>query len=157
MNLHLKFRSYRLDFSLAKRMPVLGANSNLADGMHILMWDFDNVSAEAVHEALWAQHHRWGLSKIHVLQSSVPGNYHAYCFTRTPWPKVLYILAGTEGIDKQFFKLGVMRGYMTLRFSDKPPTKISHVWTIPSGIAEDVGMNEIVSFEKYWTKIRHHG
>lgn len=146
---------YRLDVSFNRRFPVLGVNSKLnEDGRHMLLWDFDGVKLDDVVKTLNDLQVEFALPSIHVLCSTVDGNWHAYCFESLPWAEMLYILLRTTGLDQQFLKLGVFRGYMTLRITDKPGTKITPYGTLPSMHLETCVAEDIFSFEKYWAKVR---
>lgn len=155
MNIHWRFpKDWHFDLSIHRRQPVLGVNSKLADDMHFLMWDFDNVDYLKMRLELFRILLEYNLSDIYIMQSSKAGNYHAYCFTRVSWGGLVGLLLNTSQIDQQFVKLGVMRGYMTLRFTDKHDSTIIHNYTIPGTCEPDVGIDEIKNFERYWT-VRH--
>lgn len=136
--------------SFSKRTD--GVNSKLEDGTHFLMWDFDNVDYMALLEGLrWVQWNN-SLPTIYILEST-PGSYHAYCFKRKDWPTTLHILADTYGLDPAYFKIGVLRGFFTLRIKDKSGFQIRKIEELKSSMPEDVDpFEEIKSFSKYWTK-----
>ena len=98
----------------------MGVNSRLDDGRHILMWDFDKHSLESVVEALRVVQTRYFLSDIHILETNKEEhNYIAYCFTQTEWQRAIEIVSATYGIDWQFLRLSVYRGWFTLRVGAK--------------------------------------
>lgn len=105
-------------FSVEKLVKVTGINSNFDDEnkYHILMWDFDDTPLDKIVDELLFVQHFWELPSIHIVSSS-PEHYHAYCFSKQPTPVVLHILSATPSICKNYFKLGVIRGYWTLRIS----------------------------------------
>lgn len=156
MNIHWKIRTWHLDISLHQRQAVLGVNSILPDNQHLIMWDFDKQSYYLVLLELKRQQEDYGLSTIYIARSSVPGNYHAYCLSRVTWATLIYILQTTEGIDQQYIKLGVMRGYMTLRFTDKKDSQISALTKLISCTAPDIEWAELTNFERYFTLTRKH-
>lgn len=120
------------------------------------MWDFDNVEFTDVLLELGRVQMELSLPEIYIFTSSRKGNYHAYCLRRSTWAAMLFTLASTKGIDQQFFKLGIMRGYMTLRFSDKIDSRISYRHTILSSWQNEVTWSELQNFERYWTVRRKH-
>ena len=109
----------RITFTAARITKVVGVNSQLDDGRHILMWDFDDTPLQEVKDALRRVQTRFFLSDIYVLLSSVPSNYIAYCFTAKEWRDTVMIITQTEGVDWNFIKYGVYRGRFTLRVSEK--------------------------------------
>lgn len=157
MNIHLKFKTWHLDASLHRRQPVLGVNSILENGKHFLMWDFDNVPLQDVLNELHSKQEMYGLPAIYVVCSSVKGNYHAYCLAKRPWAQVVAILVQTEYLDQQYFKLGIMRGYFTLRWTDKRGSYISAVCTLESQFPNEATWAEMQNFERYYTRRVKHG
>lgn len=110
---------YRLTFTFARFTKVTGVNSNLENGLHILMWDFDDVSYPDMEEALKVVQMRYLLSDIHILKTKEPDNFIAYCFSSFVWRTVVEIIAQTQYVDWQFFRFGVYRGHFTLRVTPK--------------------------------------
>lgn len=151
-HLRLGLGPYRLYGALTRSRQILGVNSKLEDGSHVLMWDFDAVpGAFPVVRALRGVAMRHQTASIHILRSSTYG-YHAYCFQRHGWPKTLEILADTPYLDPVYFKIGVIRGYFTLRIQDKKQGKLSPVETVSGFREEDVEDTEQRSFVRYWTQ-----
>ncbi|MBA7574922.1 hypothetical protein ES708_16738 [subsurface metagenome] len=116
------------------------------------MWDFDDKGEEDVIAALKEVQRRFKLAQIFLLNTGLEGYYHAYCFKVFDWADTLKILASTEGIDKVFFKIGVIREYFTLRYSPKKARDFEPAIILPSRYKEDVNPYEVCSFVKYWTK-----
>jgi hypothetical protein len=156
VNIHLRYKTFHLDASLHRRQPVLGVNSILPDGSHFLMWDFDKVELKPIIKHLEELQSAREWSTIYILVSSVPGNYHAYCFHKVTWGELVHVLLDTPGIDKQYVKLGVMRGYMTLRFTDKKNSQIRPYMRLDSVIPPTAEISDIRNFEAYWTKDVKH-
>lgn len=107
---------FRLHCSLKKYVEVEGINSVLPNGQHILMWDFDDTPLEKITESLLKIQSDWDLSHIYIVQSSSE-HYHAYCLELFSLGQAMHILADTKYIDLMYLKLGVVRGYWTLRIS----------------------------------------
>jgi len=133
----------RVTFTIAHVAKVVGVNSNLEDGRHILMWDFDGVPLEEVKEALKVVQNRYLLSDIRILETKEGENWIAYCFTALDWRRVVEIIAQTELVDWQFFRFGVYRGHFTLRVTPKGDrsikfkTKLEGL-TLPNCTPEDL-------------------
>lgn len=83
---------------------------------HMLLWDFDNTDLENILQDLRYLIARYALPNVYVLQTSKSG-YHAYCFSARPFKEVIHILSDTNSIDMHYLRLGMVRGYYTLRFS----------------------------------------
>jgi hypothetical protein len=142
---------WRFTFSMAPITEVVGVNSILPDGNHILMWDFDDTNPEDVLAALFAVKIKYELPDIYVLETRKGKNYIAYCFKRTSWRRAVEIIASTPGVDWNFFKYGVYRGRFTLRVGDKGHGRpklytVIHGWT-----KSDVKLEELKSWVKYET------
>jgi len=109
----------RFTWSLNIVIKVIGVNSTLKDGSHILMWDFDYTDLEDIKQALRKVQTRYFLSDIHIFQTAPIDGYHAYCFTAVDWRRAIEILAATDGVDMKYLKWSVYRGRFTLRVSEK--------------------------------------
>lgn len=157
MNIHWRFpKNWHLDLSLHRRQPVLGVNSKLVDGNHFLMWDFDNGNIGEISLELKRLQLLYHLPEIIIMQSSRPGNYHAYCQWRMEWAWVVSILAQTKYLDQQYFKLGIMRGYFTLRFTDKVDSQIHFHSVLPAYKDVNVWWHQMQNFERYWARRSDH-
>lgn len=129
---------FRLTWS-AKRTGII---SEVEGGEHILMWDFDDVPFENVWHALTLVKQKYDLSTIYLLRSSEKGDhFHALCFDEVPWPQAVIIVKDTMGVDDAFWKIGVLRGYFTLRITPKrgerPPYTIAQIGRMPKIIAAE--------------------
>jgi len=141
----------RLTFTAARITKVIGVNSQLDDGMHVLMWDFDNVLLRDAGDALRRVQTRYFLSDIYILRSSIPDNYIAYCFSSQDWRKAIEIIAQTEFTDLNFFKYGVYRGRFTLRVSAKKEQRPYLVAKLPGYEQADCFIEELNSWVRYET------
>lgn len=110
----------RITFSIARIAKIMGVNSRLENGEHVLMWDFDKQVLRDVAFQLRAIQRRYALSEIHILETNKEeGNFIAYCFTRTQWRKAIEIVSATNGVDWNFIRISVYRGWFTLRVGAK--------------------------------------
>lgn len=151
MILKLRLWKFRITFTFARVIDVVGVNSKLSDGKHILMWDFDDKKITAVIEALDKQQKRYCLSDIHVLETTPNKNYIAYCFTKADWFDACKIIITTKGVCHNFVKFGVIRGHFTLRVSPKCGRKPRLVVVIKGLYPADVTVDDLSSWVKYET------
>jgi len=141
----------RVTFTIARISKVVGVNSELGEGKHILMWDFDNTPLEEVKRVLSPVQYHHNLSSIYILKSSEPDNYIAYCFTALQWRKVVEILAQTPLMDWNFFKYGVYRGRFTLGVSEKNSQRPKLVARLPSLTKPNCDVDQLDSWVQYET------
>lgn len=118
MKIELLNWRFRIIFDITKLVEVEGVNSVMGDNQHILLWDFDEEKLDIIKLCLEQTQNLFNLSDIYIVESS-PEHYHAYCFRVCDLPQTLFILSSTPHIDMTFFKLGVIRGYWTLRITTK--------------------------------------
>lgn len=144
-------RSIRFTLTIAKIAKMIGVNSNLESGEHILMWDFDDVPLCEVKEALRTVRARYMLSDIHILRTKEPDNYIAYCFTSVEWRQAVEILASTLNVDWQFFRFGVYRGHFTLRVTPKGERTPYLVARLEGRCLPDVKPEDLKSWVRYET------
>ena len=155
MGLFVRFKlpgHYRVTFTLAKTVDIYGVNSELTDGRHILMWDFDGVSLERVKRILSYRQGDLSLPKIHIFQSRADGmGFHAYCFQCCAFSEAVSIVADTAHVDWDFVKWAVIRGRFTLRLSPKGGYIPHEVAVLPSVIADNSAPEDMRSYVRYET------
>jgi hypothetical protein len=147
----LRIGKWRITFTFAPVTDVIGVNSNLDGDDHILMWDFDDTSLKDVVDELLRVQRIYELPKIYILETKKDTNYMAYCFKRTPWRKVVEIIAFTKGVDWNYLKYGVYRNRFTLRVTPKCERLIRLCLTLPSAVPEDCSIPDLKSWVKYET------
>lgn len=147
----LRIKSWQASLALTRLTTVVGVNSNLPDGRHILMWDFDKVNLSDVKYALAEVQEQYGLPPIYVLNTGTPDHYIAYCFEPFTWIQSVSIIAATKFIDQNYFRLAVIRKHWTLRISDKDGRKIIRVCVLPSWVKEYVDYSYLKNFVEYDT------
>jgi hypothetical protein len=154
----LRFGKMRLTITLAPVLDVVGVNSLLPDGKHILMWDFDDVPKRKVIAALLMQQIMHMLPKIRILETKPNKGYIAYCLVRCTFMQAAEIIAATQYICFNFYKWGVFRKRFTLRISKKRGKVPRLTDILESDVPEDVNMAELASFVQYETlKDEHRG
>jgi len=152
MNFRFDFRGWRFYIALTHSQQVKGVNSKLLTGKHFPMWDFDDKEEKDVKDALFKVQKRFKLAKIYLVNTGLKRYWHAYCFKAFEWADTLRILASTEYLDQVYFKIGVIRGYFTLRYSPKKGRDFEPAIILWSRYEENVNPYEVASFVKYWTK-----
>lgn len=152
MRIHIG--SFQVHFAIDYRplKTMTGVNSLLNDGTHFLMWDFDNVSEHDVYATLEDIQVKYTLPTIYVMYSGSPLHYHAYCFYAQSFADTLHILFDTEHCDEMYRKIGIMRGYFTLRISPKGQAKFSKCPEITSRVHSNMGILDIRHFISYETR-----
>ena len=148
MILRLLIGSWRFTFTMAPITKVTGVNSNLPNGDHILMWDFDEIPLIVVETALGLMQDIYELPNIYILNTGTQDHFIAYCFESLCWKEVVEILAATPYLDDNFFKYGVYRDHFTLRVTPKEGRKPKLVHTLKSIRPETASIDELSS----WTK-----
>lgn len=65
-NIAIRLQDYYLRLRFGRIIKVMGINSNLKDGNHILMWEFDITDEKSVLKALRLVQREYNLSLIHI-------------------------------------------------------------------------------------------
>ena len=151
MIIKLRLGHWRFTFSFAPVVDVIGVNSKLPDGNHILMWDFDGVQFENVYNELWTTQMFFKLPNIYILNTGAPDHYIAYCFKRTPWHDAVHIISTSPSIDWSWFKWGMYRDHFTLRVTPKCNRNIKLAEVLRSIVPEDCSVYTLQSWVKYET------
>jgi hypothetical protein len=156
MKIDILNRRIRFDFSVSKTVDASGIDSNIdtENVQHILLWDFDDASYSQIVEGLRSIQTRCKLPTIHIIESS-PKHFHAYCFTVVDKSTAMYIISSTPCIDYTFFKLGVVRGYWTLRITPKKRNHLFHhvADLVSTKVAEDTSLSLLLEIVKYKTGV----
>lgn len=151
----------RFTWSIATVIKVVGVNSYLDDGSHILMWDFDDVPLEDIKHSLKIVQARYLLSDIYILETKQNENYCAYCFTAVDWRRAVEILAATNYLDMKYLKWCLFRGRFTLRVGSKMGRTSHCVSTLEGYQLPDATIDDLKSWviyetmggKEYWTRL----
>ena len=144
----------RFHFSFEKVEAVTGVNSNLEDGSHFLMWDFDDIPLPIVIDSLENIQDMFELPAVHVVGTGKPSGFHAYCLKRCDFRLARTVLAATANVDTNFVALGMIRGYFTLRFTDVPGREFEPIGELPSKFPDDCTFKDAFCFVKYTKKVK---
>jgi hypothetical protein len=147
----ITIKNIRFTLTIARITKLIGVNSELEDGRHILMWDFDDIPLGKVMDELSIVQARYFLSDVHVLKTKEPDNYIAYCFDSLEWREAVEVIAATPSVDWQFFRFGVYRGHFTLRVSPKGERHICLTARLGGYKLPDVKPSGLKSWVRYET------
>lgn len=140
----LQFRKVEIRHGLCSK--------NYETDMHILLWDFDNDILESVIHELKRLQNKYLLPDIYILESS-ENHYHAYSFTARNLQEIIHILSDTKSIDIDYLRLGMARGYYTLRYSPKMNNRICIIGVLPSNVNYEMSPLDVTINEYYTTNI----
>jgi hypothetical protein len=146
MIIKIRIAHWRFTWTFAPVTNVTGVNSNLPEGDHITMWDFDDVPLWAVAVELDMIKDIYSLPNIYILNTGKPDHHIAYCFKAMPWRDSVQIVASTHCVDPNFFKYGVYREHWTLRVTPKEGRKPKLVKILHSQVKEDCSIDELNSW-----------
>jgi hypothetical protein len=146
-----KIGDWRITLTVARVSKVIGVNSNLPDGKHIIMWDFDDLDIRQVKDALIRVQGRFVLPEIRVVSSGTENHYLAYCFKRSDWIDALRVVICTDGVDANFIRFSAFRQHFTLRVTPKENHVPRFETVLLSEIASDCDRKELLSWVKYET------
>ena len=152
MDFRLHWRNLTIYCGLTWSRTQYGVHSTLSDGQHLLLWDFDGVPFGHVVAALRGQQRTYNLPQITILQSSAGEHYHAYCFARRSFLDAVGVIGGTPSVDPNYWKLGIYRGYWTLRISPRADSTFRALLTLPSQVADECTPDDVINGAVYWTR-----
>lgn len=152
----IRIAHWKFTFTFAPVTDVTGVNSNLPDGSHIIMWDFDDIPLEILADELEYLQDQLGLPNIYILNTGNPNHYIAYCFKRCTWQYSIEAVARIWLVDPSFFKYGVYREHWTLRVTPKEGRKPKLVKILHSPIPEDTSIDELNSWVQDTPKVQQN-
>jgi len=138
---------------LEKRVGVCSQKFD-RQNKHILLWDFDRASLDDITISLLRVQRQYKLPTVIIIQSSSKGSFHAYSFTARSFREVIHIIASVPEIDITYLRLGMVRGYFTLRITPRkhePNFKIVRILSSKypdEMILDDMTVNEYLTANK---------
>jgi len=148
MMIKIRIGNFRFTWTFTQVTEVIGVDSTLPEGDHIIMWDLDDVPFNLVHDVLQQVQWIYGLPNIYILNTGKPDNYIAYCFKAVYWRDSVKIVAATPYVDYKFFKYGVYREHWTLRVTPKEGRKPRLATILHSTVPEDCSISELNKWVK---------
>ena len=140
-SLELRFYASRLE----KRTGICSQRADNTDS-HMLLCDFDNAEINNLIYSLDSIQKKFDLPTIYIVKSS-PTNYHAYCFCLRTFREIILILSSLPEIDESYLRLGVVRGYYTLRISDRKGEMFKAERTLISNFPDEMAFDEMTTNE----------
>ena len=137
---------------LEKRVGICSQNYDKTD-KHILLWDFDYLKLKDIIKSLKIVQETYCLPIIYIIKSS-PDSYHAYSFTARTFRETITILSATTTLDITYLRMGIVRGYFTLRISPRKNESmfklVKKIWSIYPDEAKynDMTINEYLTSNK---------
>lgn len=128
-----------------KRVGICSDNIKNTD-RHCLLWDFDNANLENIRACLKYMQKEYQLPNIYIAKSSSK-NYHAYSFVSLPFLRTIHILSGTPFIDETYLRLGIVRGYFTLRISPRHNDKLEYIECLTSDYPSEMNPLDLMTNE----------
>ena len=139
----LQLRAYAT--ILEKRTGICSQKDTRED-KHALLIDFDNSSISTIINSLSSLQEKYKLPAIYIIASS-KHSYHAYCFTARKFMEIVHILSDISEIDGSYFRLGIVRGYYTLRITSRKGDKFKLVKTLLSPYFNEISPNSLTVSE----------
>jgi len=150
MKVNLLFNyQFRCYLSRLEKREGIGSKIYAETDKHILLWDFDDAKLSAIILTLLMSQKSHSLPTIYIVSSS-PKKYHAYCFTARPFREVIHIISEASQIDVKYLRLGMIRGYYTLRISTRRYDSFKLIEVLKSSIPDEVDPAD-VSISEYMT------
>jgi hypothetical protein len=151
MYLRHRFGKWLVVFYARQVYGTGGVDSKLADGNHVLLFDFDGITVRQLETELRYVQDKYQLPTIHVLNTGRPDSWHGYCFYRCAFRKALQILFDCPSIDLNFVRFGIWRDHFTLRVINKNKRGIETHSKLYSTVPETCTVRELDSFSFYQT------
>lgn len=143
MKVNLLF-GYELNCYINRRYKRTGVCSQKFDEQdkHILLWDFDNADIDKITFDLKKIQREYYLPTIYVIESS-ENHYHAYCFASRTFVETINIISSTLCVCENFLRLGMIRGYYTLRISLRQGEQFKLIKKIHSEYPDEILPSEV--------------
>lgn len=130
---------------------TVGINSDLKDGKHCILFDFDASDFHTVKKELEFVQTKYDLANIHIASTGKEGHFHAYCLQRVELNEAIAICLDCPSIDSTFIQFALHRKHFTLRIASKNKRKISTIWTLKGYRPETVKVSELTHATIYET------
>ncbi|MEM2591596.1 MAG: hypothetical protein QXI60_03325 [Thermofilaceae archaeon] len=140
---------FKVYFGLQYLTRYEGVRSDLPDGRHIILWDYDDLGQDTVFSELRRVQWRFRLSNIYVHRTSEENKFHAICFSARTFREVAIILLASTHCDLEYVKLGLIRGYWDLRINKLAQYDLEPVAILTSPYPADVSPEQVVGRVRY--------
>ena len=147
----IRINKLQLNFyaNILEERTGICSQSDTGEDKHILLWDFDDSNCEEIASILLNLQQKYKLPSIYIIESSID-KYHAYCFTARTFREVVHILSDTPNIDMVYLRLGMVRGYYTLRITPRKNDDFRLITELHSMIENEMDVNG-ATVSKYFT------
>ena len=135
-------------------IPILGVNSNLKNGLHIPMLEFDDVNLRCLFAEIKNLQDRFRLGQAVIVSTGRFDSYHVFFKNQVTWKNAIKICAESELYDLKHLQFSLKRGHFTLRLSSKGGRKNELVDIIESDYASNCEFSDFDSFVLYETAVR---
>lgn len=151
--MYLRFKLFGLRFVWYVRRvtTVNGVNSNLKNGLHIPMLDFDGCTLKECRMEVYRLQKQYKLGKASICSTGRPKSYHVYIWNSCTWQQAVQIVASSRLGDLKHLQFSLRRGHFTLRISDKKSRKIECIEEIDFNQYQQVDHTDLESFVTYET------
>lgn len=151
--MYLRFKLFKLRFVFYIRRvtTVNGVNSNLKDGNHIPMLDFDGATLKETRMEVYRLQKQYKLGKASICSTGRPKSYHVYFWNVCTWQQAVQIVASSRLGDLKHLQFSLRRGHFTLRISDKKSRKIECIEEINYNNYQTCSHEDLISFVTYET------
>lgn len=135
---------FELNCYINRRYKRTGICSQKFDeqGKHMILWDFDDANIDDIINGLVGVQWAFLLPTIYIIESS-ENHYHAYCFAKRELKEIIGILSTTPNICEDYLRLGMVRGYYTLRISRRKNENFELVKVLSSEYPREMLPNEV--------------
>ncbi len=154
MFFRFKLFNRRIAIYSRRVQSILGVNSNLKDGNHIIMLDCDDVYLADLKEELRRLQIRYRLPSGRIASTGRFNSWHVYYWVRLPFREALTVAVDCKYCDWKYIYFSTLRKHFTLRVSDKAMRKIVPVDIVHSYIDDTSNPDDIASAVKYETASR---
>lgn len=148
---NFKLFGHRIVVYNRKVQKVNGVNSNLKDGNHIIMLDFDEATLKQTRIEIIRLQKLYRLGTASIVSTGRPLSYHVYIWNRCTWRQAIQIAASCRYMDLKHLEFSLRRGHFTLRISEKNSRVIKVIEEVVSPYNVTTSFAELESFVIYET------
>lgn len=151
MYLRFRFLNHRIVFYNRRIYETGGINSNLKNGLHVPMFDFDYINIRELETEMMRLRDEFNLGQILIMNTGKYDSYHGIVLNAMSWRDAVALVASCKYTDLKHLQFSLRRGHFTLRVLPKAGRKLYLTSIIRSENPSDVRIKDIDSYVLYET------
>ena len=146
-----KILNWRIMIYARRVYKTGGINSKIGGGLHIPMFDCDQVNIRDLEVEVKRVQELFKLGRSIIVNTGKPDSYHVYFMNKLEWRQCITIGLNLRYVDLKHIQFSLKRGHFTLRLLPKATRTLFVTSIIESMYESNATKEDFTSFVLYET------